>query len=80
MLNLINFILDAFSQHSYLAPISFLVINSNNAKLRNEYLEVILAFLIMRSLITVSQFCSLRFAKINLIFILMSLYYIINSY
>ena len=80
MLNLINFKLDACSQHSYLTPISSLVTNSNNSKLRNEYLMFELVFLTMRFLVIRSQFCNLLFTKINPIFILRNLYYIISSY
>ena len=80
MLNLINFGLDVCSQHSYLAPISSLIKDSNNAKLRNEYLVFIWVFVITMFLIIRSQFYNLLFAKINPIFILRNLYYIISSY
>ena len=80
MLNLINFGLDVCSQHFYLILISSLIKDSNNAKLRNEYLMFELVFLIMRFLIIEIQFCNLLFAEINPIFILRNLYYIISSY
>lgn len=80
MLNLINFILDAFSQHSYLTPISFLVTNSNNVKLRNGYLMFKLVFSIVMFLIIRIQFYNLLFAKTNPIFILKNLYYIVSNY